>query len=77
MGQGVAMLCQLRQAGKSDCGNAVPLENRQGVSREGARKRIDSLFPLAIKGPSFTPKPLQRSHALCPCPCHSKPLSIP
>ena len=44
MGQGSPMLCQLGQAGKSDCGNVVPLENRQGVDTEGARYRETLVF---------------------------------
>ena len=46
------MLGQLGQAGKGDRGNVVPLENRQGVNREGARKRMDSLFlaPVLARG---------------------------
>ena len=38
------MLGRLRQAGKSDCGNVVPLENRQGVDTEGARYRETLVF---------------------------------
>ena len=44
------MLGQLRQAGKSDRGNMVPLENRQGVDTEGARYRETLVFLAPFLG---------------------------
>ena len=58
MGQGSPMLGQLRQAGKSDCGNVVPLENRQGVDTEGARYRETLVFLAPHNGPRIRYKSL-------------------
>ncbi len=64
MGQGGAMLGQLGQAGKGYSGNVVPLGMGERADTGGARYFVSCTFSLPCIGLSFTPKPLQGSHAL-------------
>jgi len=64
MGQGGAMLGQLGQAGKGERESVVPLGIGGRVNTGGARYFVSCTFSLPCIGLSFTPKPLQGSHAL-------------
>ena len=69
------MLGQLGQAGKGERESMVPLASGERADTGG--KDIVQLFPFSLPhtGARIEPARLKGSHALCPCPFHSRALT--
>jgi len=74
-GQGGAMLGQLGQAGKGERESVVPLASGERSDTGGKDTLYPCTFSLPHTGARIELARLKGSHALCPCPCHSRALT--